>query len=228
MKTHWLNKKNNKRLIVFFAGWSFDYKPFTALNSDYNDILFVYDYNDLEQPEDFEIFDNYEHKTLIAWSMGVFVANLLKDKFIKFNNKIAINGTINPVDDEFGIPVKIFELTLKHAAKGLESKFYQNIFQSEEEHQQYLQNPVARSIQNRVSELENLYKLVKNHPKISDEKFYDFALVSEFDKIIPPNNQTASHKKNKTPIISIPYGHNPFYKFNSWDKIILCKQTIEQ
>ncbi len=27
MKSFWLNKQNNKNLIVFFAGWSFDEKP---------------------------------------------------------------------------------------------------------------------------------------------------------------------------------------------------------
>ena len=48
---------------------------------------------------------------------GRFTAYLLKDLFADFNHKIAVNGTVTPVDNDFGIPVKMFELTLKHAEK---------------------------------------------------------------------------------------------------------------
>ena len=47
MKCCQLNKQNNKNLIVFFAGWSFDEKPFGNLVCDGFDILFIYDYNEL-------------------------------------------------------------------------------------------------------------------------------------------------------------------------------------
>lgn len=226
MKTSWLNKQDNKTLIVFFAGWSFDPKPFEFLACGKYDVLFVYDYNDFNFPS--EKFENYQNKTLIAWSMGVFAAYMLKDLFIGFDRKIAVNGTVTPVDDEFGIPVKIFELTLKHAQKGLEGKFYANTLQTDEEYQKYMSNPVQRPIQNRVSELESLYSLIKNKGNIGYEKFYDCALVSEDDKIIPFANQLASHKANGVQTIIIPYGHNPFYNFGSWEEIIQCGQTIKQ
>lgn len=74
---------------------------------------------------------------------------------------MVINGTVTPVDNEFGIPVKMFELTLKHAQIGLRGKFYQNVFKTEEEYNLYTQRPVKRSIENRVSELECLYNLIK-------------------------------------------------------------------
>lgn len=225
MKYHWLNKQNNKNLIVFFAGWSFDYYPFVSLNPEGCDVLFVYDYNDLTLPDDLKDFSTYGNKTLITWSMGVFSAFLLKDLFKDFDYKLAINGTVTPVDDEFGIPVKMFELTLKHAQKGLEGKFYQNVFLTNEEYELYTSFPVRREIQNRVAELENLYNLIKN-TNVVYEKFYDLAIVSDFDKIIPPKNQIASHNKNNTPVITVPYGHYPFYYFSSWDEIIQCRQTI--
>ena len=57
-------------------------------------------------PEDLANIKGYENKTLIAWSMGVFTAYLLKDLFADFNHKIAVNGTVTPVDNDFGIPVK--------------------------------------------------------------------------------------------------------------------------
>ena len=83
----------------------------------------------------------------------------------------------------------------------------------------YSKTPVQRSIENRVCELEKLYDLIKN-TNVDYEKFYDFAIVSEFDKIIPPKNQIASHKTNNVSIVEIPTGHFPFYKFSSWKEVI--------
>lgn len=219
MKSCWLNKQNNKNLIVFFAGWSFDENPFKGFEFDESDVLFVYDYNELTMPEDLANIKGYENKTLIAWSMGVFTAYLLKDLFADFNHKIAVNGTVTPVDNDFGIPVKMFELTLKHAEKGLEGKFYQNVFLNEKEFERYSKNPVQRPIDNRVSELENLYDLIKN-TNIEYGKFYDFAIVSDFDKIIPPKNQINSHEKNNTPVVTLKSGHFPFYNFSNLKEII--------
>ena len=226
MKSFWLNKQNNKNLIVFFAGWSFDYHPFQYLDCEKFDVLFIYDYNDLKIPQDLKELSKYENKNLITWSMGVFAAYQVKELFNDFHYKLAINGTTTPVDNEFGIPVKMFELTLKHAQKGLQGKFYQNVFLSENEFEKYKTQPVQRSIENRVSELENLYGLIRSKIDMGYEKFYDLAIVSDFDKIIPPKNQTASHNKNNIPIITLPYGHNPYYNFNTWSEILKCRQTI--
>lgn len=223
MKSCWLNNQNNENLIVFFAGWSFDEKPFKFLQCNDFDVLFVYDYNDFKLPEELKNIKNYKHKYLITWSMGVFVANLFKNLFSDFEYKMAINGTISPVDNEFGIPIKMFELTLKHAKIGLEGKFYKNVFQTEEEFQEYSKTPVGRTIENRVSELENLYTEIKNYKELEIQKFYDFAIVSDFDKIIPPKNQIASHNQNKARVLSLPYGHFPFYHYSKWNEILECK-----
>lgn len=227
MKCCQLNKQNNKNLIVFFAGWSFDEKPFGKLVCDGFDILFIYDYNELNLPKELENLQNYEHKYLLAWSMGVFVAYEFRKLFEDFDYKIAINGTITPVDNEFGIPVKMFELTLKRAATGLAGKFYQNVFKNSEEFEMYSKTPVKRTIENRVSELENLYNIIKMKDYKKAESFYDCAIVSDFDKIIPPKNQIASHQKNNEPIITLPFGHFPFYNFTSWSEIIKCCQTTK-
>ena len=87
------------------------------------------DYNEISELEILKnISEKYEQKFLITWSMGVFVAAYLRKYFENFDKKIAINGTITPVDNEFGIPVKMFELTLKHASVGLGGKFYKNVY----------------------------------------------------------------------------------------------------
>lgn len=214
MQYHWLNKQNNNKLIIFFTGWSFDEKPFEFLECNNYDVLILFDYNSLDVPE----IPKYDKYYLISWSMGVFCAYLVKDKLPKFSKKLAINGTLYPVDDELGIPQKPFILTLRHAEKGLQGKFYQNIFQSKDEYEKYAQTPVQRTIENRVSELNNLYERIKN-TRLNYDKYYDKVLISSEDKIIPTQNQKNFWNKYLNPQI-IESGHFPYYNFKNWNEIL--------
>lgn len=218
MQFHWLNKQNNSKLIIFFAGWSFDENPFKFLACENFDVLIVYDYSTID--ENIEKFTSYKEINLIAWSMGVFVAYLLKDKLPKFNKKIAINGTPFPVNDEFGISVKPFLLTLRHARTGLEGKFYQNIFDTKEEFEKYSTMSVNRSIENRETELKSLYDKIQS-VEINYNRFYDKALISSRDKIIPTKNQI-NFWQNNAEIEMLESGHFPYYNFKSWNEI-LCR-----
>ena len=218
MQYHWLNRQNNNKLIIFFAGWSFDENPFKFLACENFDVLMVYDYSTIDR--DFRDFSSYKEINLIAWSMGVFVAYVLKDKFPRFNKKLAINGTPFPVNDEFGIPTKPFLLTLRHVKTGLEGKFYQNIFDTKEEFEKYLKMPVKRTIENRETELKSLYARIKN-TEINYGSFYDKAIISSRDKIIPTKNQV-HFWQNNAEIKMLESGHFPYYNFKSWNEI-LCK-----
>ena len=216
MKYHWLNKQNNCKLIIFFAGWSFDYKPFEFLNCNSYDILMLYDYNSFDIPLN---IPEYDKTYLISWSMGVYAAYILRNNLPDFTRKIAINGTPLPVDNEFGIPERPFLLTLKHAKTGLEKKFYENIFKTQEEFERYTFNPVERPIDNRVDELNSLYKKIKTE-KIDYKKYFDKAIVSRFDKIIPPQNQINFWQQNNTPCTILETGHFPYYNFTCWNDIL--------
>ena len=218
MQYHWLNKKNNKKLIIFFAGWSFDSSPFEFLDCTDYDVLMFFDYNNLDLIQ----IPKYENYSLISWSMGVFTAFLLKDKLPSFSKKIAVNGTPHPVDDKNGIPLKPFLLTLRHAKQGLEGKFYQNIFDNQKDFERYLETPVKRTIENRVEELNSLYKLIQN-TNINYEKFYDTAIISNNDIIIPSKNQINFWTDKVENIKLLESGHFPFYNFKSWDEILTCK-----
>ena len=228
MKQYWLNKQNNKNLIMFFCGWSFDYKPFEILNCNNYDVLLFYDYSDMYSITDKSyklnlIFDlQYEKTILIGWSMGVYIAYLLKNILPEFDTKIAINGTPFPIDDEFGIPTKTFDLTLKYADIGLQGKFQKNLFKLPKDYDNYIKNPVKRSIDNQKQELSALNDFIKSH-NIDYNEFYDRAIISDTDKIIPTRNQLNCWQ-DKTEIIILDSGHFPFYEFNSWEDIIKCKQ----
>lgn len=225
MQYFWLNKKNNDNLIVFFCGWSFDYKPFESLDFGKNDILVIFDYTDVKT---FDIdLSEYPNKQLITWSMGVYVASFLRNCLPDFDLKIAINGTPFPVDNEYGIPQRTFDLTLKYVDSGLKGKFQQNLFKISNDYELYLKNPVQRTIENRANELIALNSFIKEHDTKYNQ-FYDCAIISDADKIIPTRNQIRCWEKLNVPYIILDNGHFPFFAFNSWEEIIdKCNQTLK-
>lgn len=220
MQFYWLNRKNNEKLIIFFCGWSFDYKPFERLDCCDNDVLAVYDYGKMDFPE--ISLAEYKQTTLIAWSMGVYAAYLCRNSLPKFDKKIAINGTPFPVHDELGIPEKTFALTLKFVETGLQGKFQKNLFKKPEDFEKYQLCPVERTIENRINELVELDKYI-SQAEYEYSRFYDCAIISDTDKIIPTRNQIKCWE-HKARCLILDSGHCPFYDFNSWNEIIdLCK-----
>lgn len=217
MKNVWLNKANNKNLLIFLVGWSFDENPFKFLSFEDLDVLVFYDYSSL----DFDVdFSGYEKYYFVGWSMGVYIGALLQNKLPAFEYAIALNGTPMPIDNEFGIPERTFELTLRYAEEGLKGKFYQNVFFGEEQFNKYFQAPIMREIDNRVKELHSLKEQIDKMP-IEALGFYNKAYVAKNDKIIPSKNQFRAWQKLNVPVIELADGHFPFYNFKSWNE--LCK-----
>jgi len=108
MQTHWINKNNNKDLIVFLTGWSFDYKPFEFLDCNDFDVLFLYDYNSTDFQSNFE---DYDKKYLITWSMGTYVGYLLKDVFDNLETNIKWDQAVAYIP--FAIDLKMDELEMQ-------------------------------------------------------------------------------------------------------------------
>ena len=125
MNQKWLNKKDNKKLIVFFNGWGMDEKIVSHLLFEDYDVLMFNDYRILEI--DNYDFSKYIDKTLLAWSMGVFICSKFYDTFKNFDRFIAINGTQKPVDDNYGIPHIIYNLMVENFNEITCDKFQQEI-----------------------------------------------------------------------------------------------------
>lgn len=215
MQYHWLNKSNNKKLIIFFAGWSFDYKPFEVLDCCDYDVLMFYDYKSHDVPIEIPSYESY---FLITWSMGVYIAYILRGKLPEFAKKIAINGTPFPIHNEWGIPQRTFDLTLKYVDTGLEGKFQRNLFKDDISFQKYMEKPVAREIPEQAAELAALKDYISN-AELSYDKFYDCAIISDSDKIVPTKNQLNCWQE-RTDVCMLNSGHFPFYEFNGWKDIL--------
>lgn len=123
MRIVWLNKKNRDRVIIFFNGWGMDENAVIRLSGIY-DLLMVYDYRHLEN-KNFPVLEEYQEIFVVAWSMGVWAAsNVIPELPFSPSRLIALNGTEHPVDDHWGIPCRIYQLT----EKGMDEKGRKNLY----------------------------------------------------------------------------------------------------
>lgn len=212
MKTY-LRNNNSKNLVVFLLGWGLDEKPFDVLESKDFDILFVFDYSSVNL--DFD-FSKYEKKVLIAFSYGVFMASVIKDYLPEFDYKIAINGTLKPVDKDFGISPKIFDLTLSSVSDTSMQKFYSRMFDNNLDDEYFKEHLPARDAGSCEVELTQIKKYYDESKNISFD--FDKVIISKSDKIIPTKSQLNFWQN--ADVKQIEAGHFLFYKFNDFSEII--------
>lgn len=208
MQYKWLNKQNNKNLIVFFNGWGMDERIVSSLNSVNFDVIVFYDYRNMH----FEScdFSKYDKKYLIAWSMGVYVCNYFYEYFKNFDKLVAINGTQSPIDDNYGIPSKIYDITVNNFNEMSCSKFMKKISATVD-----LKGYSSRSVQNLKDEL----VAIKN---LKIDKFLNFnkVILSTKDRIFPFENMMNFWSKQQVDIIKTEKAHYLFDSYKNWSDFI--------
>ncbi|MGN1152918.1 MAG: pimeloyl-ACP methyl esterase BioG family protein [Candidatus Gastranaerophilaceae bacterium] len=195
-------KENNDKLIIFFNGWGMDDKIVSHLNRKDFDLLVLYDYRDLDI--DFPDIKHYSEKYLVAWSMGVMVSTLFD--FDNIKKYIAINGTPKAIDNKYGIPERIYKLTVRGFSPDSCKKFMERMFST----MPPIDSFSGRTFESQKEELENIMGL---QGKIVS---FDKQIVSNNDNIIPTKNQL-NYWKNPEIINS---GHCPFFEYESWLEIL--------
>ena len=224
MKYKWLNRRENKKIILFFNGWGMDENVVKHLDAEDYDVLMFYDYNNLDTDFNFELLDIYEEKNLIAWSMGVMVGSMSKLDSNCFSQTVAINGTLRPIDEEFGIHPKIYDLTIKGFNEKGRDRFIKSMFDTQTSFPNPLfQGAGKRSLCDQHSELVALREIcVSTSPTNSlsqgagEHSFYNKVLISDSDKIIPTKSQVAFWGIEP----NIKGGHCPFFQFSKWSELL--------
>jgi len=210
-----------------------------------SDVLTCWDYASKgEFP--FEILENYKNVSLLAWSFGVFVAEqCLAGKKERFQHRIAINGTGNPVDDSYGIPEAVFQGTLAGLNGRTLNKFYMRIFGGKSAFDLVKTNLPERSVENQIEELAYLGQMAKEITKVEtihkkdleianstfclkemagDEVFKIFnwtlSLIGLHDKIFLLENMKNYWNLNNTQVTEISAPHYPFAEIKSWSEFI--------
>lgn len=215
MRIEWLNKKGSDRVIFFFNGWGMDAAAVSHLQME-DDVLMCCDYRSLDF--NFPDLGHYRHVYVIAWSMGVWAADrVIPGVGIKPELCVALNGTTSPVDDEYGIPVKMYELTEKGMnARGRE-KFLLRMFAGSDECRRFDGQKPGRGIEEVCEELSRIREMCTG---IKGNVIWDKSYISEKDLIFPVQNQLNWCRREKIPVVSLPGGHYPFYRFQSWREIL--------
>ena len=224
MKTSWLHNNGRKNLIVFCNGWGMDASPFQSLTSGDYDVYMLYDYRELSTSPDIEaVALPYDKVHLVSWSMGVWVGQkLFSDKKYLFNRTIAINGTLCPIDNEFGIPVEVFNATLADFGESARLKFYKRMCREKTNLQSFLASRPRRSLADQGEELVALKEQVDCCS--ADLSMYREIIVAEKDFIMPTANQLRYWQKMQVAQVS---GHHFLFNlFSDWQQLLdSCKTT---
>lgn len=215
MRIEWLNKNASSRVIIFFNGWGMDAAAIKHLGTKVN-LLMVYDYRTTEQVI-FPDLAEFKEIVVVAWSMGVWAASrILSRMSIQKSVNIALNGTECPVDDHYGIPLKIYHLTEQRMNERGREIFMQRMLGDASEVERFKQNRSVRPLEEVCEELSSIRKQCAGE-RISLK--WNRIYVSTGDVIFPVENQL-NWWKGRAPIYSLPGGHYPFYQFQSWEEII--------
>ncbi|MDH2923846.1 biotin synthesis protein BioG [Nicoletella semolina] len=205
---------NQPNLIVFFAGWSVSPSIVTHLKLPSNyDLLICYNYAEMNLDFDFSVYDAVH---LVAWSMGVWVAERVMQS-IPIKTATAVNGTGFPIDDRFGIPCDIFTGTLANLDNITRSKFEFRMCGSKENFNQYQRLVNPRTLADIRQELAILYERIKSDRR-TDLINWSNAIISRQDRIFNPCNQL-NYWKQRSSVQLTDGEHYLFPQFTSWKQL---------
>ncbi len=115
MKQTWLEKEGHDDLIIYMLGWAATPNAVLPIATPGHDVLACYDYREMA-PLRAEDFAAYRRIYLFAWSFGVWVAEQCCRE-LPLHRAIALNGTPFPVDEHYGMRLRVVLRTMRQMAK---------------------------------------------------------------------------------------------------------------
>lgn len=205
MKQHFIIKNNQKHLLLFFAGWGMDETPFLNIQPTDCDWLICYDYRSLAF--DSNLIQEYSSITLIAWSMGVWVASQImkQQPHLPISRSIAMNGTLYPIHETQGITPSIFDGTLQGLNEQSLRKFQRRMCNSTTDYNAFQAVAPHRS----VEELkEELAAIQEQYLSLSPSDFaWQKAIVGKNDRIFPPDSQRLAWRNKAESLEQVEAAH---------------------
>ncbi len=222
MKSCWQHRANREKLLVFCNGWGMDERPFLPLASRDLDVLHCYDFRQIDIDAVLPEIGAYRERVLLSWSMGVWGGQqIFGESSEQFDRTIAVNGTLCPVDDRFGIPRNLFAGTLEGWSQITRQKFYRRLCGNGEIERRFLQHQPARSLADQRQEL--AYYLDAADCGKREQSIYREVVVAEKDRIVPTANQLAFWGERATMLAD---SHFPFYRWHCWDDLLDGLRTV--
>ncbi|ATG42795.1 putative protein in bacteria [Phaeobacter piscinae] len=205
MQFRWLKQDQAAEAIVVFGGWAVGSDVFDHLTGP-QDILFVSDYRSLDA--DLPDVSGYDRVTLLAWSFGVAAyGHWQEGRADAFDRKVAVNGTLAPVDAARGIPPGVMAKTAEGLSEASFAQFLRRTFNAP-------QPPRVIDIEARRAEL-HAVAARGAAPAVA----FDQVWIAGRDRIFPPANQHRAWEG--APLRELPTAaHAPFDHFDSWQALI--------
>lgn len=201
-------------LLLLFAGWSARPELFEGLEAEEGmDVMIVYDYRDTVFAED---LSKYTSIRLIAWSMGVRMAEIVLGDKYHFTEAIAINGTGRPIDDSYGIPLAIFRGTLESLSPEGLHRFNRRMCGSRDVLENYSAIP-SRPIDELKEELQYIYDICLSQP--DGNILWTRALIGTDDRIFPASAQRNYWQGRCPNVNEIDSPHYPFFLWKRWNEL---------
>ncbi|HBD93137.1 MAG: hypothetical protein A2015_04810 [Spirochaetes bacterium GWF1_31_7] len=208
-------------LLIFFCGFALHPDSFTFLKTGKSDVLFIYHYQSVHYEKIEEIAADYNELKVTGYSFGCFIAahfietasNLIRNRIKKYT---IINGTYVPLSKQYGIPEKIFELTVKNIESNGIRGFFTNIFDNENDKNRFLQTAEQpyRTYCEELVFFKHLFQTIQLKNVVPD-----IAIISTNDRIFSMKNQLSYWSFQNVKIQHVDTGHFPFYSFQSWDEL---------
>ena len=213
MKSRLIVSEGSSRLLLIFAGWGMDAGVFENIRRPGYDVMVVWDYRSLSI--DWSIADGYEEICLFAWSMGVAAAaSTISPIAGRITLKIAVNGTLTPIDDSHGIPEAIFYGTLQNLSKENLEKFFRRMCATRADRELFEKRRPSRPVEELAEELRTIgLRHGADKEPAKTEIQWDVAVIGSSDKIFPPENQRRAWEGNARRIPEVDKGH--FFDFSS-------------
>lgn len=204
MEFRWLKQNEAAEAVVVFGGWAVGPEVFWQLDGP-QDILFASGYTDLnaELPD----LSGYERISLLAWSFGVTAyAHWQQGRPDPFHCKVAVNGSLKPVNRSAGIPPAVFRKTAETLSLESYQSFLTRVF-GQPQHAE----PVD------VDALRAELLAVERRGDAPQTRF-DRIWISSGDKIFPPANLARAWAGQAVSQIDAP--HAPFGLFETWEALL--------
>lgn len=198
-------KDSGKPLILVFLGYSFIPECLKSLETGEFDLAVIYDYKSLDFDAEFKNSLKGREIYLIAWSMGVWAANLVLNGVV-VKKSIAINGTPLGIDDKFGIPREIFQKSIDEFDFENFKKicFLKELGRVDFGFSEYPKLELESIFSNANSQVQNTIE-------------WDVAIISKKDFIFPPKACDEYFLCRK---IHINAPHFVFFSFKSFGEIL--------
>lgn len=209
MNIEYLHKEPSRRLILIFGGWSTQPCMYSSIGIQGWDVAVVYDYDTLH-PINKEI-EGYDTIYLFAWSLGVYAADMTLDDE-RITEAFAINGTLWPVHDTFGIPESIYKGTRNTLSPRNLDKFRRRMMPDSASFKE-LFGGTTESNETVTRLADQLLTFESENYSETPRLRWTRAYIGRDDRIFPPGNMLRAWKRlPETRIVETSDAHFPNFQ----------------